>query len=121
MAEQGAAAATGKKKLLWVYSCKHCRLAKTRREYWTPGLGPIVVNGCKPGLLDCPSYRFMSIINPEPKCADGAGTTTKMVPADDGEHIPATYGELVETIGKHNEETLPPHMSTDRAIHLKSG
>jgi len=28
--------------------------------------------------------------------ADGAGTTTKMVPTDDGGHIPAIYGEFVE-------------------------
>ena len=39
MGEQGAAAATARKRFPRVYSCKRCRLAKTRREYWTAGLG----------------------------------------------------------------------------------
>jgi hypothetical protein len=37
--EQGAAAATGRKRFARIYSCKLCRLADTRREYRTAGLG----------------------------------------------------------------------------------
>jgi len=61
--EQGAAAATARKRFPRVYSCKRCRLAETRREYWTAGLGPIEVNRFKSGLLDIPSYRSISSTN----------------------------------------------------------
>jgi len=61
--EQGAAAATARKRFPRVYSCKRCRLAETRREYWTAGLGPIVANRFKSGLLDIPSYRSISSTN----------------------------------------------------------
>jgi hypothetical protein len=54
-------------------------------------------------------------------CADGAGTTTKMVSTDDGGHIPATYGESVEVFSKHKAETHLPHWSTDHAIDLEPG
>jgi hypothetical protein len=37
--EQGAAAAMARKRFPRVYSCKSCRHAETRREYWMPGLG----------------------------------------------------------------------------------
>jgi len=37
--EQGAAAATASKRFPRVYSCKGCRHAATRREYWMVGLG----------------------------------------------------------------------------------
>jgi len=37
--EQGAAAATARKRFSTVYSCKLCRHSETRREYWTAGLG----------------------------------------------------------------------------------
>jgi len=46
---------------------------------------------------------------------------TKMVPTDDGGHIPATYGEFVEVFSKEKAETLPPHWSTDHAIDLEPG
>jgi hypothetical protein len=46
---------------------------------------------------------------------------TKMVPTDDGGHIPATYGEFVEIGSKDKTETLPPHRSTDHAIDLEPG
>jgi len=97
------------------------RHAETRTEYWTAGLGPIVANCFKSGLLDIPSYRSISITHWELQCADGAGTTTKMVPTDDGGHIPATYGEFVEVFSKYRAETLPPHRSTDHAIDFKPG
>jgi len=61
--EQGAAVATARKRFPRVYSCKRCRLAETRREYWTAGLGPIVANRFKSGLLDIPSDRSISIMN----------------------------------------------------------
>jgi hypothetical protein len=61
--EQGAAAATARKRFPRVYSCKRCRHAETRREYWTAGLGPIVANRFKSGLLDIPSYRSISSTN----------------------------------------------------------
>jgi len=61
--EQGAAAATVRKMFPRVYSYKCCRLAETRREYWTVGLGPIVANCFKSGLLDIPSYRSISSTN----------------------------------------------------------
>ena len=53
--------------------------------------------------------------------ADGAGTTTKMVPTDDGGHIPAIYGDFVDVFRKTKAETLPPHRSTDDAIDLEPG
>jgi len=53
--------------------------------------------------------------------ADGAGTTTKMVPTDYGGHIPALYGDFVEVLSKYMAETLPPHQSTDHAIDLEPG
>jgi len=61
--EQGAAAATARKRFPRVYSCKLCGHAETRREYWTAGLGPIVANRFKSGLLDIPSYRSISSKN----------------------------------------------------------
>jgi len=39
------------------------RQAETRREYWTVGLGPIVANCFKSGLLDILSYRSISTTN----------------------------------------------------------
>jgi len=53
--------------------------------------------------------------------ADGAGTTTKMVPEVNGGHILAIYGDYVEVFSKAKAETLPPHQSTDPAIELESG
>jgi len=51
---------------------------------------------------------------------DGAGTTTKMVPTDDGGHTPAVYGEFVEVFSKE-PETLAAHRSFDHAIDLERG
>jgi len=51
------------------------------------GLGPIVANRFKSALLDIPSCRSVSSTNWELTFADGAGTTTKMVPTDNGGHI----------------------------------
>jgi len=96
--EQGSAVATARKRFPRVYSCKRCRLAETRREYRTAGLGSIVANRLKPVLLDIPSYRSMSSTNWELTVADGANTTTKTLPTHDGGHIliPAIYGDFVE-------------------------
>jgi hypothetical protein len=58
-------------------------------------------------------------MNSELTCADGAGTTTKMVPTDDGGHIPAIYREFVEVFSKDKVETLPAHRSIDHAIALE--
>jgi len=44
----------------------------------------------------------------------------KMVPTDDGGHIPAIYGEFVEVFSKE-AETLAPHRSIDHAIDLEPG
>jgi hypothetical protein len=52
--------------------------------------------------------------------ADGAGTTTKIVPTDNGGHIPAIYGQFVEVFSKKTE-TLAPHRSIDHAIALEPG
>jgi hypothetical protein len=52
--------------------------------------------------------------------ADGAGTTTKIVPTDNGGHIPAIYGEFVEVFS-NKTETLAPHWSIDHAIDLDPG
>jgi len=52
--KQGAPAATARNRFPRVYSCKRCRLAETRREYWMVGLGRIVVNRFKSGFLDIP-------------------------------------------------------------------
>jgi len=61
--EQGAEAATARKRFPRVYWCKHCRHAETRREYWTAGFGRIVANRFESGLLDIPSYRSISSTN----------------------------------------------------------
>jgi len=97
------------------------RLTETRREYRTAGLGRIVANRFKSGLLDIAPYCSISIMNWELTCADGDGTMTKMVPTDDGGYILATYGEFVEAFSKDEAETLPPHQSTDHAIGLEPG
>jgi len=102
-------------------SCKRCRLGKTRREYWSAGLGPILAKRFESGLLDLPPYRYISSMNRELTGADGAGTMTKMVPTDDRGHIPATYGEFMEVFSKVLAETLPPYRSTDHAIDLEPG
>jgi len=44
----------------------------------------------------------------------------KMVPTDDGGHIPAIYRDFVEAISKAKEEALPPN-PIDRAIDLEPG
>jgi len=54
-------------------------------------------------------------------CPDGASTTTKTVPTDDGGHIPAIYGDFLEVFIYGKAETLPPHRSTDHAIDLVHG
>jgi len=61
--KQGAAAAAVTKRHPRVYSCRCCRLAETRREYWTAGRGPIEANLFKSGLLDIFSYRSISSTN----------------------------------------------------------
>jgi len=43
-----------------------------------------------------------------------------MVPTDDGEQIPAIYGEFVEVISKAKVEALPLH-SIYHAIDLEPG
>jgi len=53
--------------------------------------------------------------------ADGAGTSTKMVPIDDGGHILTIHGDFVEVISKAKAETLPPHWSIDHAIDVQPG
>jgi len=61
--EQGAAAATARNRFPKVYSCKGCRLAETRREYWTVGLGPIEAQHFNSELLDISSYCSISSTN----------------------------------------------------------
>jgi hypothetical protein len=46
---------------------------------------------------------------------------TKMVPIDDGGHIPAIYGDFVEVFSEAKAETLPPHRSINHAIDLEPG
>jgi hypothetical protein len=46
---------------------------------------------------------------------------TKMVPTDNGGHLPAIYGDFVEVFIKTQAETLPPHRSTNHAINLEPG
>jgi len=96
------------------------RHTETPREYWTAGLGPILGNRFKSGLLDIPPYRSISIMNRERTFADGAGTTTKMVPMNDREHMLTIYGEFVEVFSKE-AETLALHQSIDGAIDLEPG
>jgi hypothetical protein len=57
-----------------------------------------LANYFKCGLLDIPPNRSVYIYNSnwELTFADGAGTTTKMVPTENGEHIPAIYGDFKE-------------------------
>jgi hypothetical protein len=88
--------------------------------YGTAGLGPIVVNRFKSGLLDIPSYRSIYIMNWELMFADGAGTTTKMVPTDDGGHIPAIHGDFVEVFS-NEAKTLPQDRSIVHAIDSEPG
>jgi hypothetical protein len=74
--------------------------AKTRRESWTVGLGPVQVNHFKSGLRNIPSYCYIYITNCELTLPDRAGTTTKMVPSHDGEHIPAIHADFVDVFIK---------------------
>jgi len=46
--------------------------------------------------------------------------TTKMVPTEDGGHIPAMYRDFVEVFSKAKPDTLPPHRSIDNAIDFQS-
>jgi hypothetical protein len=43
-----------------------------------------------------------------------------MMPTDDGEHIPAIYGEFVEDFSKE-ADTLTPHWAIDHAIYFELG
>jgi len=61
--EQGAAAATDRKRFPRVYWCKHCWIAEISNEYRTVRLGPIVANRFKSGLLDILSYHPISGTN----------------------------------------------------------
>jgi len=58
-------------------------------------------------------------MNLELTFADGAGTTTKMVPTDDGGHNPAIYRDFVQVFSNDKAKTLPPHRSTNQAIELE--
>jgi len=60
-------------------------------------------------------------MNRELKFADGASTTTNMVPPDDGGIIiiPAIYRDLVEVFRKAKAETLLLHLSTNRPINFE--
>jgi hypothetical protein len=99
----------------------HCyRHAETRREYWTVGLGPIVANCLKSGLLDIPPYHFISIMNRQLTFADRASSTTKIVPIDDRGHIVTIYGEFVDVFS-NEAETLVAHWSIDHAMDLEPG
>jgi len=114
--EQGAEAAEARKWFPRVYSCKRYWHAKTQSEYWTEGLGHIVANCFKSGLLDIPSYHSISIMNRESTFADGAGTT-----GDDvyrrWRNYPAIYGDFVVVLRNAQAETLRPHRSI--AINLE--
>ena len=44
-----------------------------------------------------------------------------MVPTDDGEHIPAIYGDFMEVFNKAKAKTLLPHRSIDHAIDFQPG
>jgi hypothetical protein len=81
------------------------RYMETRREYWTAGLGPIVAKRFKCRLRDIPSYLSISRADCQRTFADEAGTTTKMVPTDNGGHIPVIYGEFVEGFQHSGRDT----------------
>ena len=52
--------------------------------------------------------------------ADGAGTTTKMVPTDDRGHIPAIHADFLEDFSTEAKSLLP-HRSIDYAVDLEPG
>jgi hypothetical protein len=56
--EQGAAAATVRKRFPRVYSGKRCRLAETRMEYWTEGLGSSMG---KPFQIRAPGFSSLPL------------------------------------------------------------
>jgi hypothetical protein len=60
------------------------------------GIGPIVANCFKSGLLDIHSYRAISSTTRDIMFPNGAGTTVKMVPTDYGGQILAINGEFME-------------------------
>jgi len=70
---------------------------------------------------DSPLLPHIYITNSEQTLADGVGTTTKIMPTDDGGHILEIYGDFVEVFSKTMAETLPLHRSTDHAIDLEPG
>jgi hypothetical protein len=57
-------------------------------------------------------------MNSELLCADGASTMTQMVSTDDGQDIPATYGDFKEVFSNVKVETLLPQWSTNHSIVL---
>jgi len=123
MGEQGAALAVAIYRHPGLYSGKDCQLAKTPRKYRTTGLGLIEANHFGAELLDSPSYYSISSTNSEVAFADGASTSTIMVPTDNGELIliPAVYGDFVEVFCTAHTETLRPYLSIDHAIDLVAG
>ena len=88
---------------------------------WRPGWALPWANHIKSRLMDMPPYHSRSCMNRELTFADGAGTMTKIVPTDDGGHIPAIYGELIEVVSKAKAVTVLLHWSTDHAIDVEPG
>jgi len=111
-----AVAAMVRKRMQRVYWGTRYRLAKRPSESWTAGLGPIVVTRLVSSLLVIPTYRSISPMNWELTCADGAGTTRKMVPPHDGGHILTTYTAFMEDFSTWVAEILLPHRPTNHEI-----
>jgi len=95
------------------------RHAETRREYWTAGLGPIVANRFKSGLLDIPPYGSIYIyyelrtnVCRWSRYHDKDGAYRRW------RTYPAIYGDSWR-FSKAKAETLPPHRSI--AINLEPG
>ena len=85
------------------------------------GLALPWVNHWKSRILDIPPYHSISSKKWELTFEDAAGPITKMLLTDNGEYIPAIYGEFLDIFCKPKAETLPLHQSTDHAIDLVPG
>jgi len=117
--EQGAVAATARKNFPRVYSCKRCRHAETRREYWTAGLGSSMGELFKSGFLDIPPYRSIYIYYElRTNVCRWSRYHDKMVPTDNGGLI-QRYTEISWRFSRDKAETLPPYRSI--AINLEPG
>jgi len=118
--EQGAVGATARERFPRVYSCKGCRHAETRGEYWMAGLALTWANRCKSGVL-----HISLLLNIYYKLRNNVCRWSRYHDNDSAYRWWRTYvaidGDFVDVISRGKVDTLPPHRSIDFAIDLQPG